>query len=82
MLSTALLGLADVVLLLVLRLLSAVARHAGDSVADSTGGAVGQAGAKVLQLTAGLLFLALEVLLAAGLLEVLRPDEPADGLLS
>jgi len=81
-LSTALLRLADIVLPLVLRLLRAVARHAGDGVAERTRGAIRQARAEVLQLPAGLLLLALEVLLAAGLLEVLGAHQSADRLLS
>lgn len=81
-LGTALLGLADIVLPLVLLLLRAIARHAGHSTAEGTGGAIRQAGAEVLQLTAGLLLLALLVLLAAALLEALRAQQSADGLLS
>ena len=82
MLSTALLRLTDVVLPLVLRLLRAIARHASYGIAERTRGAIRQARAEVLQLPTGLLLLALEVLLAAGLLEVLGADQSADSLLS
>jgi len=81
MLGTTLLGLADVVLVLVLRLLSAVTSHARDSVAERALGAVRQAGGEVVELAASLLLLALAVLLPTGLLEVLGADQSADGLL-
>jgi hypothetical protein len=77
-----LLRLANVMLLLVLGLLAAVARHASDSVAEGAGGAVRQARREIAELSASLLLLALEVLLTAGLLKVLGADKAADGLLS
>lgn len=71
-LSAALLSLASVVLLLVLGLSTLVASYTSDGAADSTGDTVGDARAQVGELTLGLLLLALEVLLTAGGLEVLR----------
>lgn len=69
MLSTTLLGLAGVVLLLVLSLSSRVAGDTGDSAAHGSRDAVCDAGTEVVELSLGLLLLALEVLLAALALE-------------
>ena len=72
MLRTALLGLASIVLLLVLGLGSLVASDASDSAAECARHTVSYAGAKVVELTLGLLLLAFEVLLTARLLQILR----------
>jgi len=80
-LGPALLGLALVVLLLVLALRRRVARHAGHGAAERAAHAVRDARAKVVELALGLLLLALEVLLAAGLLEGL-PSRPVLARLS
>lgn len=69
MLSTTLLGLANVVLVLVVSLGGLVTGDTGDGTAEGTGHTVSNTGAKVVELTLGLLRLALEVLLAAGLLQ-------------
>lgn len=71
-LSATLQGLASVVLLLVLSLSSLVARDASNSTTDSARDTIANAGAQVRELTAGLLLLALEVLLTACTLKVLR----------
>lgn len=70
-LSAALLGLADIVLLLVLGLPNAVPSQTGEGISSGTGGAIGYARGEVGYLSLGLLLLALEVLLTSGLLEVL-----------
>lgn len=67
-LGTALLRLALGTHLLVVGLASLVTRDAREGAADGTLGAASEAGAKVAELALGLLLLALEVLLAAGLL--------------
>jgi hypothetical protein len=71
-LDTALLGLALSAHLLVVRLAGVVAREARDGTTDGALDAAGDTGAKVAELTLGLLLLALEVLLAAGRLEGLN----------
>lgn len=69
MLRTTLLGLALIVLLLVVGLGRLVARQAGNGTADGTSSPVRDARPQVAELAASLLLLALEVLLATGLLE-------------
>ena len=71
MLSTALPGLALVVEVLVVLLARLVAGEASNGAADSALNAVADAGGVVVQLALGLLALALEVLLATLLLQVL-----------
>lgn len=81
MLGTTLLSLADIVLLLVLGPSRGVTSDAGESTADSARNTVSNAGAEVVQLALGLLLLALEVLLATGLLQGLDSESVANGLL-
>ena len=71
MLRAALLCLASIVLLIVLGLGTGVAGQASDSAADSAGDAVANARGEIVKLALGLLLLALKVLFAALLLEVL-----------
>lgn len=73
-LDSALGRLAAVVLGLVLGLLGLVTRQAGDGAADSALDAVADAGGEIAGLALGLLLLALEVLLAARLLELLKVE--------
>ena len=68
-LSSALLRLARVVLLLILELSIAIARETGHGAADRPGQAVAHATSEVVELALGLLLLALEVLVATGLLQ-------------
>ena len=71
-LGTTLLSLAGIVLLLVLGLRTGISRQAGDTSTDGTRHAISNAGAKVVELTLGLLLLSLEVLLATALLQALE----------
>lgn len=81
-LNTTLLSLALVVLGLVLGLVSLVASDAGDGTTDGTRDAVGNTGAEIVELSLGLLLLALGVLLNTLLLQRLVADEVAEGLLA
>lgn len=80
--NTTLLSLALVVLGLVLGLVSLVASDAGDGTTDGTRDAVGNTGAEIVELSLGLLLLALGVLLNTLLLQRLVADEVAKGLLA
>jgi hypothetical protein len=71
MLSATLAGLALVMLLLVLVLGTSVARQARHGSADTTGKTVGSTCGVVANLAVGFLLLALQVLLATGLLQTL-----------
>lgn len=72
MLGTALLSFSSVVLLLVLRLGSLVARQTRNSTANGASGTIRNARAEIAQLTTSLLLLTLEILLATLLLNVLQ----------
>lgn len=72
MLDSPLLCLAIRAHLVVVLLAGLVTSQAGNGTTESALGAVGHAGAEITELTLGLLLLALEVLLAAGVLERLQ----------
>lgn len=80
-LGSTLLGLANIVLLLVVNLSGLVACDAGNGAAESARDTVSDTATQVANLALGLLLLALEVLLATGLLQALSSDETAEGFL-